>query len=329
MEITAENIPVFKELRLKIRDNRTKGIEKWHKAEKEYFLRGGQFVDAVKRKEVLENERMEENLESNEKHFERLEQERINRLAAERKLECDKFNADTSTIDLGNMGQDLFEALLIKYERDFKEAERLRIEAEKAEEERLAKIKIGEERTSQLLPVWTFLSAEESASFASLSEKDFKTLLKSAQSKKVAHDTEQEKIKTENARLQKLADEAKAAVEKRNKRITSLSPYIRFIRDYDKTINLPDKEFDSELKLLSRAAIQEANAQYEKEKAEAEEIKKKEALAKKSLSHQCAVWIKTFELPETSLKGEVVNDIIAKFNSFKNWALKECNKIAE
>ena len=38
LEITEENLPVFKELRLKIRDNRTKGIEKWHKLNKAFFL---------------------------------------------------------------------------------------------------------------------------------------------------------------------------------------------------------------------------------------------------------------------------------------------------
>ena len=47
-EIDEQTSKEARELRLKIRDNRTKGIEKWHKANKEFYLRGGQFVDAIK-----------------------------------------------------------------------------------------------------------------------------------------------------------------------------------------------------------------------------------------------------------------------------------------
>ena len=56
-----------KELRIMIRDNRTKGIERWHKSNKEVFLRGGQFVDAIKRREVEVNKSMEDNLMKIEK----------------------------------------------------------------------------------------------------------------------------------------------------------------------------------------------------------------------------------------------------------------------
>jgi len=92
LEITKENIPVFKELRLKIRDNRTKGIESWHKTQKEFYLRGGQFVDAIKRKEIEENLRMESNLEENEKFFERQEAERVAKLNESRVTECEQYS---------------------------------------------------------------------------------------------------------------------------------------------------------------------------------------------------------------------------------------------
>ena len=69
-EISEENIPMFKTLRLQIRDNRTKGIEPWHKSNKAYFLAGGRFVDAIKNREVQVNTRMEDALMSCEKHYE-------------------------------------------------------------------------------------------------------------------------------------------------------------------------------------------------------------------------------------------------------------------
>ena len=62
LEITEENIKVFKELRLMISKNRTKGIENWHKVNKNYFLTGGRFIDAIKNKEIAENIRMEATL---------------------------------------------------------------------------------------------------------------------------------------------------------------------------------------------------------------------------------------------------------------------------
>src|SRR5699024_3889200 len=69
-----------RELRLLIRKNRTKGIDVWHKNAKEFFLKGGQFVDAIKRKEIEVNQRMEENLLEIEEYAERKEAERKERL---------------------------------------------------------------------------------------------------------------------------------------------------------------------------------------------------------------------------------------------------------
>lgn len=70
-----ESADKAKEVRLRIRDNRTKGIEKWHKSNKEVFLRGGQFVDAVKRKYADENKDMEAKLMEIEKWKEIQEEE--------------------------------------------------------------------------------------------------------------------------------------------------------------------------------------------------------------------------------------------------------------
>ena len=61
----------------KIYTNRTKGIDAWHKVNKDFYLRGGQFIDAIKRKEILVNEQMEEKLQEAEKFFENQEKQRI------------------------------------------------------------------------------------------------------------------------------------------------------------------------------------------------------------------------------------------------------------
>lgn len=94
LEITKDTISVFRELRLQIRNNRTKGIEVWHKTNKEYFLRGGQFVDAIKRKECEESLRMEEQLTKGERHFEIIEEKRLEDLQADRSNELGKYLLD-------------------------------------------------------------------------------------------------------------------------------------------------------------------------------------------------------------------------------------------
>ena len=76
-EITPELCSVARELRFKIKSNRTKGINVWHKNNKAYFLSGGRFVDAIKKKESSENEKMEETLLSVENHFIDIENKRI------------------------------------------------------------------------------------------------------------------------------------------------------------------------------------------------------------------------------------------------------------
>ena len=63
MDITSkETQETASALRKLILKNRTQGIEKWHTATKNYFLRGGQFVDAMKRKEIEVSKRMEDML---------------------------------------------------------------------------------------------------------------------------------------------------------------------------------------------------------------------------------------------------------------------------
>ena len=81
LEITHKNIKIFKELRLKIRDNRTKGIEPWHTTNKAVSLAIGRTIDAIKNREVEVNKRMEESLLNAEKHFENLEKQRIDNLS--------------------------------------------------------------------------------------------------------------------------------------------------------------------------------------------------------------------------------------------------------
>ena len=147
LETTKENIPAFRELRLQIRDNRTKGIETWHKVNKEFFLRGGQFVDAIKRKEVEENNRMEEQLLKGEKHFELIDAERKAKLKIDREKALEKYEIETEHLQLGEMADDVWEKYFNGVKLEFEQ----RIAAEKkAEEECIAKEKAEREEQERI-----------------------------------------------------------------------------------------------------------------------------------------------------------------------------------
>lgn len=142
-ELNDATLKEARELRLKIRDNRTKGIEKWHSVNKEFYLRGGQFVDAIKKVEILENERMEDNLLSIEKHFENLEKEKQEALHTQRLILITPYVDDITALDFRTMQEDVFEAFLSAKKSAFEAS----IEAEKkAEAERLEAIRIENER---------------------------------------------------------------------------------------------------------------------------------------------------------------------------------------
>tara|TARA_R110000851_G_C12965699_1_gene554769 strand:+ start:6 stop:992 length:987 start_codon:yes stop_codon:yes gene_type:complete len=147
LDITEYNIPTFKQLRLKIRTNRTT-IEKWHKTNKAFYLAGGRFVDAIKNKEILENEEMESKLMGAEKHFENLEKERVAKIQDQRIRLISPYLESVENLYLSDMEQDVWEAYL-KTKKDshiaLVEAE-LKIEKERVEAQRLEKERIEKQR---------------------------------------------------------------------------------------------------------------------------------------------------------------------------------------
>ena len=294
-----ETAKIARELRLKIRDNRTKGIDVWHKTTKDFFLKGGQFVDAIKRVEIAVNQRMEENLESIEKYFENKEKERKAKLNEERLSILEPYSEFVPFgINFGEISEEEFTKIL--------NGSRLQFEAKleeerKVEEERLRIEKITKlhyERKEQLLPLWQFLD-DTTINFGELSEELFASIKSVANAKKVDYEAEQERIRVENEKLaaEKAELEAKAKKEREEK-----------------------AALEAELQAKKEAeakALKEAAEKAEKELIEAEK------LAKAPIKKQMSVWVNSFELPTTEIQNEKVDLIKQKFEAFKNWSLKE------
>lgn len=339
-EITPELCREAKEVRLKLVKVRT-GIADIHKTQKAFFLAAGRFVDAWKNKETLPIEQMEENLKLIETHYEKIEAERIQKLEAERKELVLKFTEFPAS-NLALMTEDVFNAYLkgveLAYNAKIEEerkAEELRIETEK-------KAKLHEERKQLALPFYEFWTDfEKSLNFGEQSESDFNNFIDRIKKAKADKDLQIEAQRKENERLKIEAEVKKVRDEKRNK---ELRPYIIFIRDYDKMLNMPEAEYQKEFIDIKKGAedhweferkeqirkqaeqkaqelaLQEAQSEKAKleaelkAKAEAEEKARKEAEAK-AIAEQKA--------KEAAAAAPDKEKIITAVNSIK-FELPEC-----
>ena len=232
----------------KLRDNRTKGIEPWRKSKKEWFLRGGQFIDATAKIEVEDNQRMEDNLEPIKKRKEFLEKEKQDALKAERLLELMEYKDFVpSGIDLGTMSEDEYKKIYngAKLQFDAKVAEDLRLEEERLENQRLDEAERN--RRIEIAPYVQFLS--HSPELRSMSDADYKKLLESLVAAKKSYDDEQDKIRLENERLTKEAEDKKAEDKRRGE---LLKPLLAFVSDYAEMLLLTKEDFEAKLTGLNK-----------------------------------------------------------------------------
>ncbi|MES3019078.1 MAG: hypothetical protein V4721_14930 [Bacteroidota bacterium] len=192
-----------KQVRLLLKNNRTKGIENWHKVNKDFFLKGGQFVDAIKRKEVAEKERMESALEEIEKHAEIKEQERIDKLTLERNEIIQLYVDDITGLQLGNMDADVWDAYLTAKKAAYND----RIATQQQEEEeRLAKEKAEAEERERIRLENQKLKAEAAQREKELTEERAKV----EQERKAVEEkarSEREEAERKAAEQRKLQDE--------------------------------------------------------------------------------------------------------------------------
>ncbi|AZA49784.1 hypothetical protein EG346_17060 [Chryseobacterium carnipullorum] len=317
-----------KKLRLLFKDNRTKGINVWHSTTKEFFLKGGQFVDAIKRKEIAVNERIELNLENIEKHFENLEKERKAQLNAERISELEPFNAFVPMgLNFGDLSDDEYTKVLngAKLQFEQQQAEEKKAEAER---QRLAEIQnLHNNRKESLLPVWQFVENKD-VNFGEMTDVEFSTVKENADSKKIQFDAEQVKIKAENERLaaeKAKADADKKALEEKAAKEKAESEK-KLAKERAEQAEKLKAEQDAKAKLEAELqAKKDAEVKAEKERlAEEKRLKEEaEALAKAPIKDQLNVWVASFELPSANNENEKADLIKAKFEAFKRWAFAE------
>lgn len=258
----AKTSKLAKELRIKIKDNRTKGIVAWHKSTKDYFLKGGQFVDSIKRKEEAINTRMEEALEEIEKYTE------IKKAKEKKILEDARMEQLKPYIEFSPYKNNLAELPEQDFLNIFNYAKKMhddKIEKDRVEAERLKEEQRRKEVTNQnyykLLPYSLFIPKFNELDFYSLMESDIESYIATATEQKQKAEQEAEKAKRELEAKQK---EMEKQIQEKQKAMDA------------ERKKMQDK-LDNERK--EREKIQkelEYKAEQEKKAKEEEEAKKKE-----------------------------------------------------
>ena len=289
LPITTETLPVFKELRLKIVKNRTQGITKWKEKEKAFYLAGGNFIQAIYNKEISINEEMEAKLLEAEKFFENQEKEKALLLNNLRIDKIRPYVEDITGLDFAPMSEGDFDDYLLGKKTRFENEKKEReAEALRIENERLAEI----ERQKEIEAENAKLKAEAEAKEKELIEERKKQSEKEAKLKAEAEailKSEQEKQSKE-----RLEVEVKLKVEREAK-----------------------EKLESEIKAKKDA----------ENKAILEAEKQAKELAKAPVKKQMSIWIQSFEIPETTIKNEISEDIMSKFKAFKEWAENQLNNL--
>lgn len=318
---------IARELRLKIKDNRTKGLEVWHTKSKEFFLKGGQFIDAIKREESAINKEMEDKLSEIENYFEIKEKERKAKLNAERIEMLEPYNSFVPIgLNFGEISEDEFQKVLNGAKLQYKQ---MIEEEEKAEAERirLAEIeRLNSVRRELAMPYYFFWSEhEKQINFGEQTEGDFTLFLDRIKKAKADDDLKQEEIRKENERL---AKEKQLSEEKAKKEREEAERKLQQQREEQEEALRKEREKQAKLEAeieAKRKAEQEAENKRNAE--EAERKKEAEKLAKAPIKNQLNAWVNSFEIPETSVDNDTSKLIKEKFNAFKDWSLSQIEKL--
>lgn len=343
-----------KELSKRIAKNRTRTAATY-KTEKEVYLRGGQFIDALRNRDIKANSNMEERLNEYAEHFEKIEADRIEKLAENRDAELRKY-IDVIPAGLGSMLDEVYDFYLASAKKDFNEKE----EKKKLEAEATRIEELNASRQVILADYWSLVPEEDKEDdFGQWTDERFETnltLLKEA--KRVADE------ETKTARL-------KAEAEAEERRIADEKKQAELQKELDAAKKIADQK-EAELK-AQKAAADKAAKKAADDKAAADKIAADLLAAEKAKSDKLAADLAAIEkkkaderaakaISDAAIKAEqeklaaapdkeklsswvecmtldstvtintpkalsVKNDIDTKFQSFKTWAKAQIKAI--
>lgn len=245
-----ETAKIAKEIRLKIRDNRTKGLVVWHKTTKDYFLKAGQFIDAIKRKEEAVNVQMEDNLEQIEKYLELKKQKQKEELQRTRMGIIEKYLEFVPFTDFTTQTDEEFQHIVDYAKKRYDDKmQQIRLEEERVQEEKRRK-EATDKNYYALLPYSLFIDNFSGLDFYHLSQAQINVFVEHAVKRK-----------------QEVEAEAKEAKQRADEEIE------RMKKELEAERKRKEKEAEAERKKVQDKLEKERK---EKEKLQ-EELKKRDA----------------------------------------------------
>lgn len=329
-EISPELCKEAGECRKKLVKVRT-GIDRIHKAEKQFYLSGGRFVDAWKNKNVVAIDQMEITLEGIENHYKRIEEERLNNLKLEREEKLKEFGTDTSFVDLRLMTEDQFQSFYnankLQFETKKAEEEKARTEAERQAEV----VRLRTERRTELLEKGLLGYSDGTENWGEMTEAEYIAKHAELVAKFNAAKAEEERIKAENEKLRKEAEEAERLIKEAEDRAEAERVKAQKEADEKLAKERAEKEkLEAELRARQKA---DADAKAKAEAEEKERIAAEKKAAKAPVKEKMKVWVNGFEIAKVDFNSQDANVIATqnliqeKFNSFKEWAQKQIESI--
>jgi len=308
-ELTKELCNEAGDLRKKLVKTRT-GIADIHKTQKAFFLSAGRFVDAWKNKETLPIEQMEEKLSEIEKHFERIEAERIAKLESDRKTEALKYTEFPAS-NLASMSEDTFNTYLV----GLKVANEAKIKAEQeAEAERLRLIEVE----------------KENARLKAIEDEKIRQENERLKAEAIAKEKEIEAERKRQADLlakQKADADEKARIEK-EKQDSILAEIEAKAKIEREKAEAERKRLEDELKAKQAA---ERKAKELAEQLESGRIAAEKKAAKAPDKEKLTKMVDSIVISIPELKDSnaiaAANVINAKFEAFKTWAKSQIESV--
>lgn len=152
---------------------------------------------------------------------------------------------------------------------------------------------------------------------------------RNAEAEKVA----KEKADAEAREQQRLENERlKAEAEKREKEIEAERAKAKAEADRIDAENKAKLKSEQEAKAKLEAELQakkdaEIKAENERKQFELKAKAEAEKLAKAPVKEKMSIWVNSFILPEAPIDSDLSNEISQKFESFKNWSLKQIENL--
>lgn len=184
-----------------------------HKSQKDFYLKGGRFVDGWKNAQLFASQGKEETLQKIVNHQEIQRRLRIQERQEERMARLAPYITpeDADGLSVGEMPDDTFEFFLlgkVQHHKEMMEAQE-RAEAERKKADELNRK--WEQRRTEVAPVWKFADERlKTHELRELDDETYKSLLTAASVQMMAYELEQELAREE---LATLAREKQAALE--------------------------------------------------------------------------------------------------------------------